>query len=760
MKAFISHSSKQKPFVEGLLKQLGHENCIVDKYDFSPAFKTIDEIVEKIDNASIFVFLVSKESLESLWCEEEVRYVCEKLKHSNFKLFLPYIIDPTIDLEAVKTKYEWIVSEETYNLKLFRTPLILAKDIELKFRILENQRYREFRQENEIFSGRNKEIEEFQEKKRKKRKARSLVISGRKGVGRHHFCNYCAGKSGFANKYFIEKIDLPENGQLAEFITQLNTLTGLFSSDNLVGILKAEESVQMECAVDLLNAVYDYQGRILINDDDIIVDYKSDLKPWFAHLIQNERLRSLIGLFVVSSSHMKASDELRNPNIIAIRLPDFSDADRQKILVEYIEFYSKGQYFDYLEEDILYFAQKLQQSPNQLVQIAEIIVRYGVGEAKRNLESLRNHGDYVLFEILNRYHENENALDFMTLLAQPGMMSYDDIKHIYKNEYEAIKPVIDELIIHSLVYETGVSSSVLKLDTAVGDYLIRIKRTIPPTLKKNLHEYLRKSLPSPEVLTESPSLYMMTCREALDDGRVNVGDLLLPSIAMNYLIKLYHSGNQYEKVTEFAKHLLDGNLTIKLDDDLRHEIIYWVCLSYAHLRDKDNFQKYLSQIKENADRYFLKGFFKNKSEDFKGAITDFSNALRLRPGMNKAKREIVTSYRKLKLYDDALKYAKDNYLSASENSYHIFAYFECVLCQKKRTIEDEEILNTLIDHVKNSFLPDKDEIEAGMVMMREVRVVRPQRDKLYQKLLQLEKDYPGSRFIRDVVASCRAYLNK
>ena len=589
MKAFISHSSKQKPFVENLVKLLGHENCIVDKYDFSPAFKTIDEIIEKIDNASIFIFLVSEESLKSTWCEEEVRYAREKLTKSNFKLFLPYIIDPNINHEEVRAKYEWIVSEDTYNLKLFRSPNILSKDIELKFRILESRKYREFRQENEVFVGRNKEIEEFQEKKRKKRKARSLVISGRRGVGRHHFCNYCAGKSVIANKYFIEKIDLPENGQLAEFITQLNTLTALYSSDNLVEILKSEESVQIECAAELLNAVYDYQGRILINDDDIIVDYKSDLKPWFARLIENERLRSLIGLFVVSSSHMKAGDELRNPNIIAIRIPDISEADRQKILVEYIEFFSKGQYIDYSDEDIIYFAQRLQQSPSQLVQIAEIIVRYGIGEAKRNIESVRNSGDYILSEILNRYRENEKALDFMTLLAQPGMMSYDDIKNVYKEEYDELKSIIDELIIHSLVYETGLSSSVLKLDTAIGDYLIRIKRPLPQTLKKNLHEYLRSSLPSAEILTESPSLYMMTCREALADGRVNVEDLLLPSIAMNYLIKLYHSGNQYEKVTDFGNHLLDGNLTVKLDEGLKQEIIFWICLSYAHLRDKDNF---------------------------------------------------------------------------------------------------------------------------------------------------------------------------
>lgn len=760
MKAFISHSSKQKPFVEELTRQIGHENCIIDAYDFSPAFKTMDEIVEKIDNASIFIFLVSRESLESDWCEEEIRYAKDKIVNSKFKLFLPYIIDSSIDLETVKSKYEWIVSEDTYNLKLFRSPLILSKDLELKFRILERRRYREFREGSDIFTGRNKEIEEFQEKKRKKRKSKALVISGRRGTGRHHFCNHCASINGFTDKFFLEKIDLPENGALAELISQLNTLTGLYSSDNLIEILRAEESVQIDCAVDLLNEVYTYQGRILINDEDIIVDYKSDLKPWFSHLIQNERLKSMIGLFIVSTSHMKALDEINNQNVIAIRIPDFSEADRQKILVDYIEYFRKSKEIEYTDDDILYFVQRLQQSPSQLVQIAEIIVNHGVGEAKRNVQNLRNHGDYILSEILNRYRDNDIALDFLTLLAQPGMMSYDDIKNVYKEEYDKIKEVIDELIIHSLVYETGVSSSVLKVDTAVGDYLVRIKRTIPDYLKKNLNDYLRASLPSADTLAESPSLYMMTCKQALNDGRVNVEDLLLPSIAMNYLIKLYHSGNQYEKVISFARHLLDGNLTVKLGDDLKQEILFWECLSYSHLRDKDRFYDRLTLIQERADKLFLKGFFKNKSEDFDGAINDLSEALKLRPGMNKAKREIVTSYMKLRKFDDALKYAKENYMSAPENSYHIIAYFQCLLFQKKRTPDDEKIMDTLISYVQNSFLQNKEELEAGMIMMRKVRVPRPQREELYTDLLQLEKDYPGSNFIRDVVSSCRSYLNK
>ena len=58
IKAFISHSSKQKEFAQELYKKVGGDFCYIDCYDFQPAFKTIDEIYAKIDSCTIFVLLI------------------------------------------------------------------------------------------------------------------------------------------------------------------------------------------------------------------------------------------------------------------------------------------------------------------------------------------------------------------------------------------------------------------------------------------------------------------------------------------------------------------------------------------------------------------------------------------------------------------------------------------------------------------------------------------------------------------------------
>ena len=66
IKAFISHSSKQKKeFVEPLVELLGRDSCIIDCYDFQAAYETLEQIYRQMEKCSIFVFVVSKESLES-----------------------------------------------------------------------------------------------------------------------------------------------------------------------------------------------------------------------------------------------------------------------------------------------------------------------------------------------------------------------------------------------------------------------------------------------------------------------------------------------------------------------------------------------------------------------------------------------------------------------------------------------------------------------------------------------------------------------
>ena len=72
MKAFLSHSSLDKEFVQEVADQLGRVNCIFDKYSFSSGVEFQDSIIQHLGNSSVFVLFATINSLKSVWCDFEM----------------------------------------------------------------------------------------------------------------------------------------------------------------------------------------------------------------------------------------------------------------------------------------------------------------------------------------------------------------------------------------------------------------------------------------------------------------------------------------------------------------------------------------------------------------------------------------------------------------------------------------------------------------------------------------------------------------
>ncbi|MBQ0087742.1 MAG: hypothetical protein KBT27_00195 [Prevotellaceae bacterium] len=75
VKAFISHSSKQKEYATDLVEQLGRDFCIIDCYNFEPAYKTIDgedkQMLDELLNAMQNTYSRKK---EELLCAMKIEY--------------------------------------------------------------------------------------------------------------------------------------------------------------------------------------------------------------------------------------------------------------------------------------------------------------------------------------------------------------------------------------------------------------------------------------------------------------------------------------------------------------------------------------------------------------------------------------------------------------------------------------------------------------------------------------------------------------
>jgi len=118
-KIFLSHSSKQKGFVEVIANKLGKSNIVFDAWTFEIGNKTLDEIYQGIDSSGIFVYFISNEALSSPWVEKEVNKAEEYLQNGKLRKFLPLLIDSSIKHNDNRIP-EWI--KEEYNIKYISKP--------------------------------------------------------------------------------------------------------------------------------------------------------------------------------------------------------------------------------------------------------------------------------------------------------------------------------------------------------------------------------------------------------------------------------------------------------------------------------------------------------------------------------------------------------------------------------------------------------------------------------------------------------------
>src|SRR5215475_7861606 len=127
---FISYSRKDGEFVHELVDFLSRKRrkVWVDWEDIPPASEWEKDIYQSIDGAESFVFVISKQSLESEYCGRELRHAAERGKR-----IVPFAIDGarSADAPTALRQLNWILCRESDDRDKARTALISALDTDL-----------------------------------------------------------------------------------------------------------------------------------------------------------------------------------------------------------------------------------------------------------------------------------------------------------------------------------------------------------------------------------------------------------------------------------------------------------------------------------------------------------------------------------------------------------------------------------------------------------------------------------------------------
>ena len=747
IKAFISHSSAQKDFALKLVNLIGRDYCIIDSYDFQPAYKSIDEIYRKIEQCTIFVLLLSKESLESDWVKKEISKAVDKFGPSQLNRFWPYIIDPTLSINDCP---DWIRKGESFNLKYFKSPEFLRQDVEQKFRQMIWSENPNMKARETSLIGRQEEIGQFEQIRFSKggREIRALIISGRSGVGKDAFAKQCAYKLGKPVEMEPYRISLEAKSGIEDFIVQLNLIAAEYDDMTLKDVLSQSIEEKVLLAVRLLNILYDSRSVVFVDDNMACVLPSREIPEWMGKIIQHDYLNKQLALFIKSRITPNSYIVDDYTRIAHIQLHPLKRIDRKKLFYNLAEFYNISNFRD---SDVDFFVDRLLQSPSQIHHAIMAIAQHGVSMAKMDIGRLVEIGDDRAKPLIDHFKENNISLYVLIILAKYEFLGFDILEEIFSEEQKEMQSAISDMMVYGIVSTFGLSGEFIRLDHYVCDYIKRNRISLPSELSNLVNDVIEKHVVSASI-TKDVSIYFYNLKQKILKGSLSNESYLVPSVIIKAVIEAYNDG-EYKLVINICDKVLNDQHN--LYTEVSWELTYWLCLSLCRMvkddeRNKERFWELIKVI-GGADKAFLKGFFYRYDEQYPKAESCFMDALNMSPNMDRAKRELVTVLLAQAKYSDALDLAKENYERSKENSYHIYAYFRCLVRKNGLKHDEIEILGNLMNDVQENYSDKKDELLASMKIEYAYYVERQSPTYMLEMIKQSKKDFPKSVHVERVI---------
>ena len=703
-KIFLSHSSKDKGYVEIVAKKLQKYNLVYDSWTFDAGEKTIDEIYRSIEETGLFVLFISESSLQSAWVQREIFKAKSYIENGKIKRFYPVIISKTVnyDHEDIPT---WI--KEEYNLHYISKPVLCSRKIEQKYREVVWELKPNIKHIESIFVGRTEEISILEQRLADFNKQTNCIIaSGLKSIGRRKFLYHSLKKNYIMREtYQPYVISLDERQSIEDLILSLYNCAYTDIQENMIENLIVNSIDQkINILLEIFNDLYEQQEIVIIEDNHCIVQRDSSIVPWFNIFIERCKLDKLM-LCLLSEQMVRYSKE-NSEKIFHIKIPSLNKQDRA-LLLNAVLSHNKIEMTVNHKTSLL---EVFTGYPEQIFFAINLVLDSGIDYVLENMYLVTNYSNEKISFLINKYGKEELFMDILLLLSQSNIFTFKMIEQIVNDDWDIVKTYLDILYNNFFIDYIDSSKEYLQLNYIVKDYIQRLGLKLCDKYKKNLKEFIDKSINQGVELFEDFSSFMFVGKELLkrQDNDNNIISLLIPSVYINALAELYYE-RRFNNVVKIATKILEDKCinaacysnisenTDHLDGKVRRELLYWKCSALARMRDS----KLVEEVQQLSgdDKHFLLGFYYRLTGKHEKAIHHLklvkSHLLYYR-----VNRELVHVYLNMELYEEALKLAEESYNRDKNNPYIIQSYFRCILKLKGK--QEKELLNILLQNLQNS----------------------------------------------------------
>lgn len=674
IKCFLSHSSNDKErYVRLVARQLKSEVKVFDEETFEKGMITAEEIMLGLDESTLFVIFISNSALESDWVKKELSDAKKYLSEGKLKRIYPIIIDENLKFSDPRIP-EWL--KESTNIQHVLRPRVAAKKINARLIELSWNFHPRLKERENIFVGRNSIVDEIEERLDDFRKLTpsALIASGLPSIGRKALLKYAARKANIVrDSYEFPLVTLAPSDSIEDFVLKLHDL-GFSEFADVKRKLQGSIDEKISLAINIVEQIGAEREKIVIEDNGVIVQFDGKVVDWFKSVIDAVKEKEEITFFVASRLRPNRAINHQNEAFYCLYVGELQAPEREGLLVRYSRFKEKS----LTKDDLSFFSDILTGFPEQVIYAVDLIDDIGVYEAKRKSHEIQEYSSDKAKLILDKYSDRSDVVDFIYLLSKFEFLSYELIFSIVQEDTHA--GLLGELIATAVCERLGSNGEYIRVNEVVRDYVSRGRFGIPEKYVSSIDEHVRDYIASYSDENEDLSDYLFSVQRAVLTGQPVPSKLLIPSVLIKSIRKLYDEDRNYRDAMKLCDRVLQNERTIHKNSIDHVRFIKCQCL--ARIGDGKHFFEDVQSVNE-PEKSFLIGFYYRIAGHYDKAKVHFERVLLKKPNDLRAKGELIQVYLQTEEYDQAFDMAKSNYIDRPGNPININNYFTCLIHRDK-----------------------------------------------------------------------------
>ncbi|WP_244744748.1 toll/interleukin-1 receptor domain-containing protein [Paraburkholderia terricola] len=690
IKCFLSHSSKDKDaYVRVVAQKLPKEVKVFDEATFEAGMITADEIARGLDESTLFVIFLSDSALNSQWVQDELTDAKARFDSTQIERIYPIIVEAGLRHDDPRIP-KWM--RETLNIQIIVKPTVAARKIRARLLELSWKFHPRLKERREIFVGRNVLVQEIEERLDdfSKESPIALVASGLPAIGRKALLQHAARKANLVrDSYEFPIVTLSTFDNIEDFLLRIVDL-GVVSAtvDDLASIPMREKLNRLKGV--LVDFAKDGE-RLLIEDHGVLVQRSGELVDWFREALVHLAPIAHLTFCIASQYRLNPSLNRTNQLVYSVAVKELDRAERNGLLTRYSRFHS----LNLNREDLSFFSDILTGYPEQVLFAVDLVKDYGAYEARSQSHTIQQYASDKAQVVLEQYKYKQKELEFIYFLCRFEFVSYEVLFEIVdQDEYFGI---LADLLGSSICERLGESSDYVRVNEVIRDFVSRNRFKISDKFEQAIRGHVKRFIDESDKDDKDISDYIFSAQEALRSKDVISENLIVPSVFLKAIRKMYDEDRNYADAITLADRALERKAF--LHATTINYIQFILCQSLARLR----LHRFFDEVRlvHEPDRSFLYGFYYRITGNYVKAEESLLHALNgdRRKRDPRVLGELVLVYMQSEEYEKALELAKENYHNRPSNPINANNYFTCLI-MKDRSAQTRQELEGIVGRLE------------------------------------------------------------